>query len=442
MQKYQLSTGFTFKSLYVAFVICVIFYGQLRVAFGLTPRHIAIVVMLIACMSQGVPFPMGRIMKTYFVFIIAYLFSATITGYLGEVLITYYIASVVGFWATKILVDKYDDGKLLLNLFVVLGVLDAIVTVGQTLNLGFSDQLVSFLSVTLPEDYLDQMDDGGEDRFLLIARPGLLANVVYNGYFLMTAGVASLVLIARKLQLHRFVPWVVIFLGCICVQERGPIIILAVLSAFSFFKVLFVKKHINALFLIVVLFIVLIIAGSIANLPGLQSVYVQDTNSTYVDYYDVDGPGSDMWNNFSRITNESRFANKGLEDSNREITYRQTIDYLMDYPLIGGLHRLRAKYGIYPHNLFFNAFVYGGIVGGVAILLILFWQIKPLWRVLRRKIADTNPVCFFAGLAYIAYTLNSLVHNRSIVTGDEVIWMLWAAFYCEYRKFYPRDTRL
>ena len=65
-----ISALFSFKGLYVAFVIAVVFYGQVRMLFGLTPRHIAIVVMLIACMRQSIPFPMGRVMKTYLLFVL------------------------------------------------------------------------------------------------------------------------------------------------------------------------------------------------------------------------------------------------------------------------------------------------------------------------------------------------------------------------------------
>ncbi len=31
-------------------------------------------------------------------------------------------------------------------------------------------------------------------------------------------------------------------------------------------------------------------------------------------------------------------------------------------------------------------------------------------------------------VAYTAFTLNSLVHNLSIVTGDATLWILWGAF--------------
>lgn len=443
MLKYLISYIFSFKGLYAAFVIAVVFYGQLRLMFGLTPRHIAIFVMLIACMKQqGVSFPMGRIMKTYFVFILTFLISATITGYIGDVLITYYIGACVGFWATKILVVKYHDGSLLINLLIVLGVFNALVTIGQTFNMSFPDKVISFFQLRLPQQYLDRMDvEGSEDMALMLTRPGMFANAVYNGYFLMTAGVVSLTLFTRKLWIQRFIPWTIITFGCICVQERGPIIILALLSVLAFYKIPIIKKRNYALFFLLFIFIVQFIAGSMGSLFSVSEIDRMDSYRTFT-IDEEDEYESNTWNNYSQFAKESRLADEGFNDPGRERIYRLTIDYLMDHPIIGGLQRLHAMYDIYPHNLFLLAFCYGGIVGGVAIILILFWQIKPLWRVIRRKIVDTNPVCFFAALAYLAYTLNSLVHNRSIVTGDEAIWMLWGLFYFEYLKFYKQDTRL
>lgn len=442
MLKHLISNIFTFKSLYVAFVIAVVFYGQLRLMFGLTPRHIAIVVMLIACIKQqGIPFPMGRIMKTYFVFILTYLVSATITGYIGNVLIMYYVGACVGFWATKILVVKYHDGSLLLNLLIVLGVLNALVTIGQTFNMSFADKLISFFQLRLPQEYLNRMDvEGSEDMALMLRRPGMFPSPVYNGYFLMTAGVASLMLFTRKWWIQRFIPWVIISFGCFCVQERGPIIILALLSALAFYKMIISNKY--ALFFLLIVFIIQSIAVSIESPLRVSETNSMETYRTFTTDGDEDISESNIWSNYSQFTKESRFANIGINDSDREKNYGLTINYIMDHPIIGGSHRLHAMYNIYPHNLFLLAFCYGGFLGGFAIMLILFWQAKPLWRVLRRKVADTNPVCFFAALAYLAYTLNSMVHNRSIVTGDEVIWMLWGLFYFEYLKFYKQDTQL
>lgn len=429
-----ISALFSFKGLYVAFVIAVVFYGQVRMMFGLTPRHIAIVVMFIACARQGISFPLGRIMKAYLLFVFTFVVSATLTGYLSQLLITYYIAACTGYWATKILVIKYNDAKLLLNTIIILGVINAVVTIGQMVGLPFTDQLVSSFHLKLPEKYLDKLSrEGGEDMALMLTRPGLFNSAVYNGYFLMTTGVASLLLLVRKLQLKRLVPWIIIVVGCICVQERGPIIILGVLSAFAFYKILIVKK-LKYFFLMTLFGLALYLLSGLVSSTMLQAN--QDDGGSRVVammYEDDDEQGAGY---YSSMLRESRFAELGLEDTGRSDIYEQTTDYLMDHPFIGGYHRLVHMYNMAPHNLFLNAFIYGGIVGGVAILFILFWQVKPLWRVLRRKIVRTNPVCFFAGLAYVAFTLNSLAHNKSIVTGDEFLWMLWAGFYFEYRKYF------
>lgn len=429
-----ISALFSFKGLYVAFVIAVVFYGQVRMMFGLTPRHIAIVAMFIACARQSISFPLGRIMKAYLLFIFTFVVSATLTGYLSELLITYYIAACAGYWATKILVIKYNDAKLLLNTIIILGVVNAVVTIGQMVGLSFSDQLVSYFQLRLPEKYLDSLDrEGGEDLALMLTRPGLFNSAVYNGYFLMTTGVASLALLVRKLQPTRLIPWIVIVLGCVCVQERGPIIILAVLSAFAFYKILFLKRLKYALLMTLFGLTLYLLSGlvSLTMLQGSQGG--NESRVVAMMYEDDDKLGAGY---YSRFIQESRFAELGLDDTGRGDIYELSTNYLMDHPFIGGYHRFARKYNTAPHNLFLNAFIYGGIVGGFCILLILFWQVKPLWRVLRRKIVRTNPACFFLGLAYVAFTLNSLAHNKSVVTGDEFLWMLWAGFYFEYRKFF------
>lgn len=49
-----------------------------------------------------------------------------------------------------------------------------------------------------------------------------------------------------------------------------------------------------------------------------------------------------------------------------------------------------------------------------------------------KKLTNENSILFFTSIGYIAFTLNSLLHNKSIVTGDAMLWMLWAVVYIEY----------
>ena len=47
-----------------------------------------------------------------------------------------------------------------------------------------------------------------------------------------------------------------------------------------------------------------------------------------------------------------------------------------------------------------------------------------------KKILENNrDVAYFIGGAMAVYLLNSLTHNASLITGEEMIWMLLALFY-------------
>jgi hypothetical protein len=322
-----------------------------------------------------------------------------------------------------------------------LGLANAVVTIGQTLGLPLADKIISFFQLSLPEKYVIQMEEDGSDGLALMqTRPGLFNSAVYNGYFLMVSGIASLLFVVKNFRLLRVVPWLVIVLGCICVQERSPIFILTAFSAIVFYKTFVLKRFaivvLLSLFVLSIHFVTNTVSSILPQRIETISVY---TPSGMTD--EDDDPSSDMMTNNSSPIRNNRLADLGFDDTGRSRIYEKVTDYLMDHPFMGGYHRLKRIYGYAPHNLFLNAFVYGGIVGGFAILLILIWQVPPLWRVLRKKINKTDPVCFFAGLTYVAFTLNSLLHNKSIVTGDEMVWMLWALFYYEFRKYY-RTTKL
>ena len=79
-----------------------------------------------------------------------------------------------------------------------------------------------------------------------------------------------------------------------------------------------------------------------------------------------------------------------------------------------------------PHNIFLNAFVYGGLFSFISIMAILFIQAKTAFKVLSIKI-DKNSVLFLIFVcAWGVFTVNGFVHNRSIVTGEIMAWILWA----------------
>ncbi len=417
-----ISTLFTFKGLYVVFVIAIVVYGSLHLPGGFTPRQLFTLIMLVACLKNESTIVHNHIIGLYVLFIFSFGVSSFVTGYEIKYisqLFSDYMVSLVAIWATKILITKYRRKDVFINIFIVLGVLDSIITICQTIGLALGDSLLSFFhlygSQIIIEGlnpkraeamaYFDAYDTLSPQKGVSLMGhviPGAFNSGVYNGYFLMTTGIMSIRLLQKNFSFLRLIPWSIITFACICAQERGPIVILLPLSFYAFYKIL-KSRHVKKRNLSILIFTI-----ALFSIIGLIFIFV------------------------SRVG--SRFGNIGLEDKSRQRIYEDALTYYLDYPLFGGYFRFAENTGTAPHNLILNAFIYGGFIGGAAIVRILYLQFKPIIKTLWKKLDKENEYCFYVGLAYTAFTLNSLLHNRSIITGDVIVWMLWAAFYYDYKK--------
>ena len=403
MQERLISALFTFKGLYVFFVIAIVFYGNAHVFGGVTPRHIAAIAMIIAFAKKESHFALNNIICLYLLFILCFGVSSSVTGYSIEYLtflFSNYMVSLVAYWATRILIIRYNGIGTFLNLFIVLGVLDSLITICQTFGIALGDDLMQWFHLYSSQEFMEELnEERAEDGLSLMMHvmPGAFNNGVANGYFLMTTGVISLKLLIQRFEIIRLIPWLICTLGCICVQERSPIVILIVLSFYVFYKFMVSEEKISKLTFIVSLIAII----------------------------------SSVYKFFFRFG--SRIAEVGFEDKGRVGIYNNAMNYYFDHLFIGGFYQFTSEYSTAPHNLILNAFIYGGVIGGFAIVAILFMQFKPIVEFLRGKINGLRRLCFITAIAYIAYTLNSFLHNRSIVTGDVMIWMLWAAFYYSHK---------
>ncbi len=425
-----ISALFTFKGLYVVFVIAIVVYGSLHLPGGFTPRQLFTLIMLAACIKKESAIVHNHVIGLYVLFIFSFGVSSFVTGYeikyLSQ-LFSNYMVSFVAIWATKILITKYNRKDVFINIFIVLGVLDSIITICQTFGFALGDNLLSFFrlysSQIIMEDlnpkraeameYIDAYDTLSDFSDMAAKPqkgvslmehviPGAFNSGVYNGYFLMTTGILSIRLLQKDFGFLRLIPWSIITFACICAQERGPIVILLILSFYAFYKIL-KSRHVKKRKLSILIF-------TIALISIIRAVFLFVSRAG------------------------SRIGNIGLEDKSRQGIYEDALTYYFDYPIFGGYFRFAENTDTAPHNLILNAFIYGGFIGGVAIVIMLYLQFKPIIKTLWKKINNENEYCFYVGLAYTAFTLNSFLHNRSVITGDVIVWMLWAAFYYDYKK--------
>ena len=118
----------------------------------------------------------------------------------------------------------------------------------------------------------------------------------------------------------------------------------------------------------------------------------------------------------------------GMANDSRYSIWTRTVDYLFQHPLWGG----HIGLGIDPHNLFLNAFVYGGFFGGVVMsFLVLSFSLDSL-KIIVKKASSFR---IFAAGALLVYTFSGLFHNVSIVDGSDLAFLFLALLSLDNSKY-------
>ena len=125
---------------------------------------------------------------------------------------------------------------------------------------------------------------------------------------------------------------------------------------------------------------------------------------------------------------EMRYGMALLEGTGREGIMQKAWNWFLQNPLGGFSYYLECG-GEYPHNLFMNALLQGGLFGGILVLSIsitqLFIIFKVLWDVFKGG-KQYSVSLLLACIAYFVYTLNSFFHNPSLSSGVAMFFILWA----------------
>lgn len=384
-----------FKIYYIILLLATLLLGQVHIVGPITGRYIAVALMFIICMAQRFRFPRNKYTVLYLVYIFIILLTSIYHGYLEEffkLFAGYFLPTLVFIWATYILVIKYESPRLLLYTLLGVCLVNAIVTILQyymnPIGLGIAYAL-NVVSTDVGENILMKMEKG-MTGFVMSG----IVGAVPNGYFSAVGTVLALFgLYTRKYisSLLSLIIWMVLFYGLFCVQERAGMIAGLLGSSLVLFTLFFNRLSTSGKFLtLTVLFI-----------GGLYFVGQID---------------------LAKYTEGTRYESFDLDS--RENLYEASKNYLSDNIFVANMLDFHDKYGRYPHNLFYNAFIYGSFWGGILMLYVLVLMIKRAVMFLRRKTNDTNSHIVVFACAFLAYTACSLTHNASILSGDSLGWLL------------------
>lgn len=380
-----------FKIAYCIYLVISLFYGIVPLIGPITIRHIFTIFMLIVCFFEG-GLKLDKFLKWYLVFLFFYVLVEVASGYssfMFNKLLGTYLASITLYIATKIMVEKYDAGFLIIMVLVTLGVVNSIVAIGQFYGSSIAQSIPEVLHVDITDKELELYDKEDLHGYNV----GGLLGAVRSGYFLSATCVLALFSQKDRISIYNWAVFAIIFFALFLVQERSGLAA-GSLCAILFLVIVSVRDRRS----LVTSVSVLVVAIFVITQFGSRFVSFEDT----------------------------RYASLGLEDEDRMRFAIDAIKWVLHNPM-GGANYYYALGGYYPHNFFANAILYGGVFGGLVLIGIFIVQLVKITQATLSYFRDTHSsLLLVLCLAYLCYMINSFFHNYSLVTGGEMIFLLWA----------------
>lgn len=388
--------------LYLFFLISVLVFGSF-IAGPLTLRVWAVMVMFSYLLFSSIKNPVyknNKYILIYIIFIVFLFLAMTFNGdaetYGLKWIVANHVVSIIVFVATYYVTKDNRQNRMdvIIVALIFILVVNSLVTIAQYFNepIGWA---VSFFFLQGRNEDIVTFQEAYQslDTLAGVARtPGIFDSSVENGIFLGSFGFLPFYFIKRDNRLLRLLSIIVIVLSliaCFMCQERAAMLTMSASVIYLGYK----SMKNNAWSFLVAIFVLIILLYSI-------------------DFSSIDA---------------GRFHDVGIDNSARRSIWADIDPFLENNLLLGGAEQFMRLSGHMPHNIFFNAFVFGGLLGGItAIVLYFLFLIKGVKNVLSKK---TNiPNCAIA-LAFLSILAQSLVHNSSIISGDVMTFLLFSLLF-------------
>lgn len=315
------------------------------------------------------------------------------SGLLKDLLAAHYV-SVLTYFVIDAYIQNQKSASIVTLTLMGVTLLDAIATYFQYINSPFG-WLLGQMFFNVEDVKLDKIlsvadQRSGQSLLNVSIAGGIFGDSVKNGYILASFGILSIYYGLRKPFSRSNILGVICIAIFVCasfmVQQRLAFVFLCMAILW------FMTKYLSKISIVIMLFV---------------AIYI------YLSYI-VD------------IEDDSMGRLSSLEvDNTRTYIYENAWAFIQNNFLLGGPVLFLNQYGVYPHNFFFNAFIYGGFIGGLIVIFLFF---KMLWRgfqiIIHSHKSVTLNLVYTAGL--IVFLLIGLTHNASLVTGDTSIWILFA----------------
>lgn len=340
-------------------------------------------------------------LKLYAVFVFSFGLSSLITGQMEVFIDTFlrsYLISFILWRATTISIENNPKAvDIIIYIFLCIGLFDVAVSLSQmTFNTQWYQQIFETLQLRHDEKMAETMEYKSlTNDVFSYAITGIFGNAIKNGWFLAVCSCLSMRYVLKYKKLVLIIFPLIFIAGVFACQERS-----ALLGSILAFGYCLYNLYNNGKFYVKVGMLIFIL---LAVVWGIHSLVAFSEN------------------------NNLRYTELGLDDTGRSKILDGVSDYLISNPIFPNIYEHFANGGSPPHNLFINAFMYGGLLSFVCIIYILIIQFKSFFIDIKNQSVH-NPTLIAIILSAFVFTFNGLFHNQSIVTGECVIWIIWAMY--------------
>lgn len=325
-----------------------------------------------------------------FIFVLCTFFNGD--GNVGRnSLITNYAVCIFIFLILGQTVKSWQAIDQIIGVFIFILIFNCLITIAQYYNYAIGWSLWFFINGT-DAKFAEIAENISGSQIIgesFVFCPGIFSSQVLNGYFVSSLGVFGLLGSLNKTKAISRILYLTVtaltFFSLFIIQQRMAFILFLIIAGIIYYK------RFPLLTIIVGVFIAI-----------MYSIYGLELNETTI----------------------GRFSD--LNDDTRDTLYTQGWEYVLAHLWTGGRLAFSEQMNLSVHNIFLNAFMYGGLFGGILIIIIYFKMCLGCLRLIfKNYVNNINPS---SALAYslLIYNLISLTHNNSLLTGDPIIWVLYA----------------
>lgn len=337
-------------------------------------------------------------------FVFFYFLSAVATGNIYEgniikLILTRYLVSFIAAYAFSLFVRDLRHVDLILYILIALGIVNGIASSAQFFGVPEGMQIPSFLNS-------DELSQQGFDKTtttglgLGVGTFGIFPTVIKNGFFASVFALLSpILLINAPRGMGKLLSIFVIVFLCSTVffsQQRLVCILTALF--FSLYLIKINKKH----------FVYILISLQVPFFWYLLANF----------NFDVERLG--------RLSD--------ISDDERLRLYAAGLSFIKNNFFFGGVNLFQDYLSTTgfragsAHNIFINAFIYGGVLGAICIITLYLKMLKICFQSISVAIhGKYSWRRILLGAALSSHLLNSLAHNTSIITGESIIWILYVS---------------